>query len=201
MYTGEDDTGYADIQIHFRLDGGHICEMQFNCKSMLDFKSFGGSRRNTESEGQSQNPARDWKLLLGNQVHKLHIAGEALNTLNIDTMLNKNDKPVPKVVGSMQRIKDGMKDNIWRLNAHVIFDITRWLERAAVVEPVATNQRIKDTIVTTLNDLSKAGSNAFQSVIAKADGKDFDVLLKEIAQYSVQLGPSGARNDITLPSR
>ena len=55
--------------------------------------------------------------------------------------------------------------------------------------------------MSTLNDLSKAGSHAFRSVIAAADGKDFDVLLKEIAQYSVRLGPSGERNDITLPPR
>jgi hypothetical protein len=194
MYEGSDTSGYADVQIHFRIDGGHICEMQFNCKALMDFKSFGGSRRNLTTD--AGNPAGNWGTLIGNylgasELHYLTDAADALEELIIKDMIN-GEAP-EKAVEAINTIKAGKTNGgLWPLNAHLIYDITRWLEKAPVKAPA--HNRIKDNVISKLKLLSLKGSEAFQNSVAQTEGsgsQTFRDLLKSVAEFKLDLGPAG----------
>jgi len=151
--------GYADIQIHIRVDGGHICEMQFNCKSLLDFKSANSERR----------PGTSWDDLVDNNL--LETAKSELDGLD------KSDAP-KDAEKSFKIFAEGTNGK-WFLNAHVIYNITRWLDEK---KDDAGAQRVNAA----LKALSAAAAAAF---LKKAEGdEDFRGILKEVGAFELEPG-------------
>ena len=143
MANGSDTSGYADVQVHFAVDGGHICEMQFNCEALLRFKS-----------AKDEN----WQTLL-KRTDELVAAREALLPTHLTDEMIAEANADEKTVKAIQQFRN----SDWNLNAHIIYEITRWMETSTV------DEEIKSAVLSSLNNLSRAASKAFQQEFGEHD--------------------------------
>ncbi len=133
--------------------------MQFNCKSLLDFKSANGKHRKGDS----------WDTLVEKSL--LETAQRELDGLDKSGAPKDAEK-------SFQIFHEGT-DGKWPLNAHVIYNITRWLDDK---EGDPDAKRVNDA----LKALSAAGSKAF---LNRAEGgKSFEDILKDVGKFKLEPG-------------
>jgi hypothetical protein len=181
------DSGYADIQIHLRLDGGHICEMQFQCKSLLDFKSLGGKHRKPEDG----NKLASWDTLLGDK------SGMLTETQTLVTGLKTRTDPILEMPNDAQESVAAFADcadGSWPLNAHIIYNITRWIDENKDTIDAGADKAAVGYIHNTndkLNVLSKAGADAAQDVLAEELGgaEAYESTLEELAAFTIPIAP------------
>jgi hypothetical protein len=192
-------SGYSDLQMHIRLDGGHICEMQFQCTTLLDFKEMGaypGRAGHAGSETDEATPGvdwADWSVLLGSDA-ELQEVKKTIPTLK--TLASDNSREVPKdALKSMAKFDDGK----WLLNSHDAYNVSRWIDGWLKDKDSPPDAELSGTLTGIMGQwdtLSLHATQAVQAVVTKElqaasgdPGLDYAKVCADLAKYDVPVGP------------
>jgi len=166
--------GYADIQIHLRVDGGHICEMQVNCTALLNFKSGTSSHR-----GDKSGSGESWYTLLPTESRGLlTTAKQKLSELALLSIASNPPKDAKKSMDVFAKCDN----EDWPLDSHVIYNITRWLDEDTVLKDNETAKGVSNA----LKALSAAGAKAclLKSDPSATSLEDIKNILEKIAAFN-----------------
>ncbi|HCH66630.1 MAG: hypothetical protein CL927_19775 [Deltaproteobacteria bacterium] len=167
--------GYYDLQMHIRLDGGHICEMQFNCAAFLDFKMM--------NDGRDNKPEYSWDTILGDHKGLLESVARQVAELEATQPLGE---PPDDAKHSMERFAAALAsqtaapgtDGHWPLCSHFLYNITRWLKKKRKTLEQGEVPPLVDRVISGLDDLSAKASKSFLKRIAASEGiTDVDALM------------------------
>ena len=189
-------SGYSDLQMHIMLDGGHICEMQFQCTALLDFKEMGAYPGRAGHPGGGDTAATpgvewaDWSVLLGGTDQLTEVAETRAELEGIKDTIGAPPKDAQK---SMAKF-DGGK---WLLNSHDTYNVSRWLK--GLIDDDAIDGGVKDTLRAIMGKwdaLSLAATEAVQAIITaqlqEATGStdiDYASIKADLAAFKVKIGP------------
>ena len=157
-------SGYADIQIHVEV-GGHMCEMQFQCTTMLDFKEMGAypGRAGHKDSGKTVAWA-DWSILL-NGTDKLMVA---TNTIPKLELIGKKITIPGDAKKSIDKFKKGAGDKDWFVSSHDTYNVSRWLSENKTNALLSKEeQKSLPDLATVWSNLEKEATTAVKAIVGK----------------------------------
>jgi hypothetical protein len=177
-------SGYGDIQLHIQLDGGHICEMQFQCTTLLDFKEMGGYPGRA-GYGEEKPDWANWAVLLGDEGPLL----EAKETIPLlESMTDVLGEIPDDAARSMAKFKAGD----WQLTSHDTYNIWRWLDAKKETAPSLTAEI--ERIANVWSGLEAAATLAVKKMVnvelggSPHDTNAYDEVVRRIAEIDVRVG-------------
>jgi hypothetical protein len=183
------DDGYADIQLHLRVDGGHICEMQVQCTALLDFKDMGAPHR--PSSGAADE---SWDTLIPRA--DLEAMQAELGELDGSPLMEALGE-VPKDARHSLDLIASCAAGRWNISSHVLYNISRWLEKQRKSDKIPLSEVQVESVKTleaTLMRISKAGAAAAKARIRDTIGPDvYDAALAKLQKYDRPDLPAAVR--------